>query len=60
MIIKLLMSLLLIAFLSPSLILGCSNTEIAEKGNSVVPKATILPIDASAPTNTETATFALG
>lgn len=60
MIIRLLMSLLLIALILPTLVIGCSNTKIAEKENSVIQKAAIPPIDASAPIETETATFALG
>ena len=58
--IRLLIYLLLVVVLSPYLVVGCNTTKIAEKGNSMVPKATIPPIDASVPSNTETATFALG
>ena len=54
------MSLLLMAFLPPALMLGCNETKIAEKGNDMTQEVTIPPIDASAPTSTETATFALG
>jgi len=59
-IIGLLMSLAMVAFVLPTFILGCNNAEIAESDNSVVLKAAIPPIDASTPTKTETATFALG
>ena len=58
--IKLLISLFTIAFLFPASILGCNNTRISEKGDNVVPEPAIPPIDIAAPTNTETATFALG
>ena len=58
--IRRLMPLLLIALLSPTLVGGCRNPETTGKGNGMVLKATIPPIDASAPTETETATFALG
>jgi len=54
------MSLAMVAFVLPTFILGCNNAEIAESDNSVVLKAAIPPIDASTPTKTETATFALG
>ena len=60
MIVRVLMSLLLIAFLLPAFLLGCNSTENTEREASVVPNATIPTIDASAPTETETATFALG
>ena len=58
--IGLLVSLLLIAFVSPTLVVSCNTTKIAEKENRMVPKAMMPPIDASVPSNTETATFALG
>lgn len=60
MIVRPLISLILIAFVLTTFLPGCNNTKIVEKGNSVVPKATIPPIDASGPTETETATLALG
>ena len=58
--IRLLMPLLLIAFLSPALVVSCRNPKIAGEGNGMVLKSAIPPIDASAPTSIETATFALG
>ena len=60
MIIGLLMSLAMVAFVLPTFILSCNNAKIAESDNSVVLKAAIPPIDVSMPTKTETATFALG
>ncbi|MFC1862068.1 hypothetical protein ACFLT4_02010 [Chloroflexota bacterium] len=57
--IKQLMFLILVAFVLPPFLLGCNNKN-DERENRVVPKATVPPIDAPAPTSTETATFALG
>ena len=53
-------SLLLISILLPALATGCSTTKIVEKGNIMVPTTKVPPLDASAPPNIETATFALG
>lgn len=60
MIVRLLMSLLMIAIVLPTFILGCHKTNIDGKENSLVQKVMIPPIDATAPTETQTATFALG
>ena len=57
MIVRVLISLLLTAVLLPAFLFGCNS---AERENGMVSKATIPAIDASAPTETETATFALG
>jgi hypothetical protein len=51
--------LLLVAFVLPIFLFGCNDRNTA-KENSAVPKATIPTIDTSAPTETETATFAFG
>jgi hypothetical protein len=56
----LLMSLLLVAFVSPAILMGCSNKKIAEKDRGIGPKAVIPALDASVPAETATATFALG
>ena len=58
--IKILMYLLLIAFMSPAFLFGCNNSKNDERGNSVTSKPAVPPIDASVSTNIETATFALG
>ena len=58
--IRLFVPLLLIAFLLPTFTLGCNKNEIAENENNMMSKGTIPAIDAAAPANTETATFALG
>ena len=60
MIIRVLMLMFLTAFMLPVFLLGCNTTKNVERGGNVVPKATIPPIDSSVPTETETATFALG
>ena len=60
MMIRVLISLLLVGFVLPSLLVGCNKTESAEKEHNVSPKATIPLIDAYVPHMTETATFALG
>jgi hypothetical protein len=52
--------MLLVTFGLSLFILGCSNTEILEKGNIMVLQNRIPPLDAAVPTKTETATFALG
>lgn len=56
---KMPVSLLLVAFVLPIFLFGCNDRNTA-KENSSVPKATIPTQDTSAPTETETATFALG
>lgn len=58
--IKLLIYLLLIAFVLPAFLFGCNNSKNDEGENSVTPRVVVAPIDASVPTNTKTATFALG
>ena len=60
MIIRLLLVLLLIASILPTLAIGCCDVNIDEKEHSVIQKDEIPPIDTSAPTETATATFALG
>ena len=60
MIIRVLISMLLIASGLPVFLLGCNNTQNTERDNSMAPQNTMPSIDASAPVNTETATFALG
>lgn len=60
MIIRLLMSLLMIAIVLPTFILGCNKTNIDREESSLVQKVMIPPIDAMEPTETQTATFALG
>ena len=57
---RVLISLLMIAFLLPASIFGCNNTRTNEEGDKMAQKPAIPPIDTSAPTNTEIATFALG
>ncbi len=58
--IKLLIYLLLMAFVLPAFLFGCNNSKNDEGENSVIPRVVVAPIDASVPTNTATATFALG
>ena len=58
--IRVLMSLLVMAILLPSFLLGCNSAESVGGENTVIPKDTIPAIDASVPDRIETATFALG
>ena len=58
--VRVIISVLVVAILLPAFLLGCNNTDNAEGENSMMPKATMPSIDALAPTETETATFALG
>jgi hypothetical protein len=58
--IRALISLLLVGFALPSLLVGCHETGGAEKEYKVTTRAAIPPIDTYAPQTTETATFALG
>lgn len=58
--IRILLSLLLAGLVLPSLLVGCNETESAEKEYNVTTKAAIPPIDNYVPPATETATFALG
>ena len=57
---RLLVSLLPVALVLPSFLLGCNSTERVEEEYSMVQTTTIPLIDAAVPANTETATFALG
>jgi hypothetical protein len=58
--VRVLISVLIVVLVLPAYLLGCRNTEFAEREDSVVPKAAISPVDAITPMETETATFALG
>ena len=60
MVIKLLIPLLLISFVSANFMLGCNSNKITEEENSVMPNTQLPPIDTSVPAEMETATFALG
>ena len=57
---RLLVSLLLVALVLPSFLLGCNSTKSVEEEYSMAQTTTIPLIDAAVPANTETATFALG
>jgi len=57
---RVLLSILLSALVLPNLLAGCNKTENIEEGNKVNLKAAIPLIDTYVPTDTETATFALG
>ena len=57
---RVLIPLLLVGLVLPSLLFGCNKTGSTEKECSAAPRAAIPPIDAYAPSTTETATFALG
>jgi hypothetical protein len=58
--IKLMVCLLLIAFMLPAFLFGCNYSKDDEREKSLTPKVTVPPIDTSVPINTETAYFALG
>jgi len=57
---RLLTFALIATFLLPAFALSCSDTGIIEEEKSMMGNVTIPPIDATAPTETERATFALG
>ena len=57
---RILLSVIVAAFLLPVLSIGCNQTNIPEQEINMVTDVTIPPIDASVPAEMETATFALG
>jgi hypothetical protein len=58
--IKLMMYLFLTVFVLPIFLFGCNTSQNDERKNNETPDATVPTMDTSVPTNTETATFALG
>ena len=60
MIVRALMSLLLVAFLLPASLSGCTYDKDNQEEEDMISSGGIPPIDASVPANIETATFALG
>ena len=60
MLFRVLVSVVLLAFLLPVFLLGCDRAQDAEEGEKVVVPIAISPIDELAPAETETTTFSLG
>ena len=60
MIVRILLALISVSLLVPVLLIGCNETNIPKQEINMVPKVTIPAIDASVPTEIDTATFALG
>ncbi len=58
--IRVVLSLLLVAFSLLIPLSGCNNSKETERGSSEVVEGSIPQIDAPIPENIETATFALG
>jgi hypothetical protein len=60
MLFRVLVFVVLLAFLLPVFLSGCDRAQDTEEGEKVVVPIAIPPIDELAPAETETATFALG
>ena len=57
---RILLTLIIVSLFAPVLLLGCNENNVPKQEINMVPTVTIPAIDASVPTEIETATFALG